>query len=78
MTSNSGKAMTFDSIGGTDAVAVAVDQFYERVCADPDLEGYFDGVDVKRLKSHQRSFIAAAIGGSEIYRGGRCEKPMPG
>lgn len=69
MTTNSGKTTIFDAIGGADAVTAAVDQFYDRVFADPDLVDYFTGVDVKRLKAHQRSFIAAAIGGSEIYKG---------
>jgi len=66
----SGKATSiYDTIGGADSVAVAVDQFYERVLADDQLAGYFVGTDLKRLKSHQRSFIAAAIDGPELYEG---------
>jgi hemoglobin len=30
---------------------------------------YFDGTDIKRLKGHQRGFIAAAIGGPQLYTG---------
>jgi hemoglobin len=59
----------FDSIGGAPSVNVAVDKFYGRVLNDPQLAPYFVRVDIDRLKSHQRSFIAAAIGGPEIYRG---------
>ena len=59
----------YDSIGGADAVRAAVDDFYDRVLADPDLAPFFDGTDIKRLKGHQRSFIAAAIGGPEIFAG---------
>lgn len=59
----------FDAIGGSAAVAATVDSFYERVLADPHLTGYFDGMDIKRLKGHQRGFIAAAIGGPELYTG---------
>lgn len=59
----------FDQIGGHAAVTAAVDDFYRRVIADPELTPYFDGVDMKRLKGHQRSFIAAAIGGPEPYLG---------
>ncbi|MGE2737604.1 group I truncated hemoglobin [Mycolicibacterium vaccae] len=59
----------FDQIGGSAAVTAAVDDFYRRVIADPELTTYFDGVDMKRLKGHQRSFIAAAIGGPEPYLG---------
>jgi hemoglobin len=59
----------YDSIGGSDSVGAAVDDFYVRVLGDPALAPYFTGVDVQKLKSHQRSFIAAALGGSEIYQG---------
>lgn len=64
-----GKVSIYDSIGGAGAVAVAVDRFYDRVLADPELAGYFTGVDIAKLKSHQRSFLAAAIGGPEVFRG---------
>jgi len=59
----------YDEIGGADAVAAAVEQFYERVLADPALAPYFTDVDMAKLKSHQRAFIAAAIGGPELYTG---------
>lgn len=59
----------YDSIGGADAVRAAVDDFYARVLADPTLAPYFTGTDMARLKSHQRAFIAAAIGGPEIFAG---------
>jgi hemoglobin len=36
---------------------------------DPELKPYFAGVDMVKLKSHRRAFIAAAIGGPEIYSG---------
>ncbi|MFR9806693.1 group I truncated hemoglobin [Pseudonocardia sp. RS010] len=65
----SSRTTIYESIGGADAVAAAVDRFYERVLADPALVGYFDGLDMARLKGHQRSFIAAAIGGPELYEG---------
>ena len=59
----------YDDIGGPEAVRIAVDDFYERVLGDPALSPYFTGVDMTRLTRHQRSFIAAALGGPEIYRG---------
>jgi hemoglobin len=59
----------YDSIGGAPAVAAAVDDFYARVLADPTLAPYFVDADVSQVKRHQRAFIAAAIGGSEIYAG---------
>ncbi|MEV4754856.1 group 1 truncated hemoglobin [Micromonospora sp. NPDC049559] len=59
----------YDAIGGAPAVAAAVDDFYVRVLGDPGLAPYFEGVDLPRLKAHQRAFIAAAIGGPELYAG---------
>jgi hemoglobin len=59
----------YDSIGGAAAVSAAVDDFYGRVLADPDLAPFFTGTDMQHLKAHQRSFLAAAIGGPEIYAG---------
>ncbi len=59
----------YESIGGAPAVAAAVDDFYVRVLDDPQLAPFFADVDLGRLKAHQRSFIAAAIGGSELYAG---------
>ena len=59
----------YDSIGGGPAVRAAVDDFYARVLGDPQLAPFFTGVDLQHLKAHQRAFIAAAIGGSEIYQG---------
>lgn len=59
----------YDAIGGAPSVSAAVDKFYVRVLDDPQLAPFFEGVDMERLKAHQRKFIAAAIGGPEIYEG---------
>ena len=59
----------YDSIGGAPAVHAAVDDFYKRVLGDPSLAPFFTTVDMDKLKAHQRSFIAAAIGGPEIFGG---------
>jgi hemoglobin len=59
----------YAALGGATAVSAAVDDFYERVLADPELAGYFTGVDVNRVKAHQRMFMTAALGGPAAYRG---------
>jgi hemoglobin len=59
----------YDSIGGASAVHAAVEDFYTRLLADPQLAPFFAGTDLTRLKAHQRAFIAAAIGGPEIFDG---------
>lgn len=68
----------YDSIGGAESVRAAVEQFYTRVLADPALGHFFAGVDIDRLKSHQRSFIAAALGGRNSSPGGTWPPPTPG
>jgi hemoglobin len=62
-------ASIYDEIGGSAAVAVAVDDLYERILADPELAPYFTGVEMRRQKTHMRAFITAALGGPDIYRG---------
>ena len=59
----------FEEIGGQPAVNAVVDDFYDRVLKDPLLEPYFDGIDMERLRQHQRAFIATALGGPTEYRG---------
>jgi hemoglobin len=59
----------YDSIGGAPAVRAAVDDFYARVLADRRLAPFFARTDLQRLKAHQRAFIAAAIGGPEVFAG---------
>jgi len=60
---------SYESIGGESAVRAAVDDFYARLLADRQLAAYFTGTDLRRLKAHQRAFIAAALGGPEIFEG---------
>ena len=59
----------YDEIGGAAPVKAAVTVFYDRVLADPSLAHWFAGIDLKRLKAHQRAFLAAALGGPELFSG---------
>ena len=59
----------FDRIGGATVVEALVDEFYERVLDDPSLAPCFDGIDMARLRAHQRTFITAAVGGPDQYMG---------
>lgn len=56
-------------LGGDEAIAVALDRFYEKVLADPEVDRYFERVDVDRVKARQRSFLAMAFGGPAEYDG---------
>jgi hemoglobin len=56
-------------LGGHDAVTLAVEQLFDRLTADSELAPYFADKDVDRHARHVRPFIAAALGGPELYRG---------
>jgi len=60
---------TYEAIGGQPAVMAAVDEFYRRVLADPELAHYFAGTSLQRLKGHQAAFFAMALGGPDRYQG---------
>jgi hemoglobin len=62
-------ASIYDTIGGSEALEVVVEDFYRRVLADPDLSGFFTGTNMSRLKGKQVEFFAAALGGPEPYTG---------
>src|SRR3954451_2856074 len=59
----------YDEIGGSAAVAVAVDDLYVRILGDRVLSPYFARVDMIRHTRHMRAFIAAALGGPDLYAG---------
>jgi hemoglobin len=59
----------YDRLGGAGAVTAAVEQLYDRLVADPELSPYFADRDLGRHAAHVRPFIAAALGGPDIYRG---------
>ena len=64
-----GMASIYDQIGGTAAVAAAVDGLYARVLADPALAPFFDGIPMERQQRHMRAFITVALGGAHTYAG---------
>ncbi|MEV6641488.1 group 1 truncated hemoglobin [Amycolatopsis sp. NPDC051371] len=59
----------YEQIGGQEALAVVVDDFYERVLADAELAVFFKGTNMSRLKGMQIEFFTAALGGPDEYRG---------
>ena len=54
---------------GVDANAIrsAVELFYERVLADPELSPLFSGIDMPALHAHQRLFLLHILGGPDRY-----------
>jgi len=59
----------YEQIGGQEALAAVVDDFYERVLADAELAAFFTGTNLPRLKGMQVEFFAGALGGPDEYRG---------
>lgn len=59
----------FDRIGGQAAVAELVDDFYRRVCDDPDLAPFFKHASMEKLVRMQNEFFCAALGGPIDYSG---------
>jgi hemoglobin len=59
----------YETIGGEPALTVVVDDFYARVMGDPELSGFFAGINMNRLKGRQVEFFAEALGGPVSYSG---------
>ena len=59
----------YESLGGDAGMRAAVDVFYARVTGDETLAPFFVGIDLDRLRAHQRSFLSAALGGPELFTG---------
>ena len=59
----------YERVGGDAVIGPAVALFYRRVQDDPTLARYFAGIDIIRLRAHQRAFLAAAFGGPELFSG---------
>ncbi|WP_031494976.1 group I truncated hemoglobin [Bryobacter aggregatus] len=59
----------YDRIGGKPAIDAAVELFYQRVIADPELNPFFAPMSVERIKTHQKAFFAMALGGAAHYQG---------
>jgi hemoglobin len=67
--SAAGEVSIYEAIGGEPALVAVVDDFYDRVVGDPQLESFFAGVNMPKLKGRQVEFFAAALGGPDVYQG---------
>lgn len=59
----------FERIGGEEAIAEMVDDFYGRVMGDSELAPFFENVPMDRLQRMQREFFGAATDGPIVYSG---------
>ena len=55
----------YDRIGGAEAIDRLIEDFDERVLADPELEPFFRRVPMDTLLAMQREFFAAALDGPQ-------------
>ena len=69
MTNASEQSSLYERIGGARAINAAVDVFYEKVLADPNLSPFFVDSSMQRLKAHQFAFFSQALGGPRTYSG---------
>jgi hemoglobin len=59
----------FERIGGAATVRLAVDELYKLILSDPDLQGYFEGVELSKLKVHMVDLLTTVLGGPGQYTG---------
>ena len=59
----------YERLGGLVSIDVAVDQLYDRLVGDPELAPFFDRVELRQLRAHQKDFLAMALGGPGCYEG---------
>ena len=59
----------FERIGGEQMIAEVIDEFYDRVLADPDLKPFFRNTSMDKLRRMQREFFSAALDGPITYTG---------
>lgn len=68
----------YERIGRAPAITAAVDRFYDRVLADPELKNFFNGVSRSRLKAHQFAFLSQALGARSNTAEPPCAMRIPG
>ncbi|MFI5490718.1 group 1 truncated hemoglobin [Micromonospora echinaurantiaca] len=59
----------YERIGGAASVKAAVDVFYDKVLADPEVAGYFDHVDMAQQRRHLALMLTVVLGGPDEYPG---------
>jgi hemoglobin len=59
----------YEQLGQEHGIRTAVDDFYQRVLADPALQPYFEGADMSRLRAHQTKLLVQVTGGPVEYDG---------
>ena len=58
----------FELIGGRRTIESAAELFYDKVLQDENLQHFFEGADMARLRSRQAMFISMLLAG-RVYTG---------
>ncbi|MGC4869223.1 group I truncated hemoglobin [Micromonospora sp. DT53] len=78
VTEETAPASHYDRIGGASSVKAAVELFYDKVLADPELAGYFADVDMAGQRRHLALMLTVVLGGPNEYTGrGLAEAHQP-
>jgi hemoglobin len=68
----------YERIGGASSVKAAVELFYDKVLADPELAGYFSNIDMVGQRRHLALMLTVVLGGPNEYSGrGLAEAHQP-
>jgi hemoglobin len=59
----------FERVGGEQAIAELIHEFYDRVLVDHELKPFFKDTSVDKLRRMQREFFSAALDGPITYTG---------
>ena len=59
----------YERVGGEEAIADLIIEFYDRVLADPELKPFFKHTSMDKLRRMQREFFSAALDGPITYTG---------
>ena len=59
----------FERVGGEQAVAELIHEFYDCVLADPELTPFFKNTSINKLRRMMREFFSAALDGPITYTG---------
>ena len=59
----------YERLGGHEAIASVVDEFYDRMLDDERVAGFFENVDMASQRAHQTRFLSSVTGGPVEYSG---------
>jgi hemoglobin len=59
----------FERVGGEQAIAELIHDFYDRVLTDPELKPFFKHTSIDKLRRMQHEFFSAALDGPINYTG---------